>query len=340
MRSSIASILGRHLANLRDKSFESLPEDLQKRLNTYGIDVKDWDLIRSNRDAMKLHKGRMYVTTDMTHMFTKESISDYLDKKNPTDRDIEKAKQDIQFKLQMYFNEETDLGQLTPGAWDKAFMFRGIKKGTFAGEMLRFLWQYKAYTLNITRRGLGRLLLSNSNDGLMKSLLSGNLSTRGMMEYMLSSIAFGYISYASAKFLKDGYIANPMSADTMEESLLYGGGLGMFGDYIFHNYNKYGQGLIPTIAGPVAGAASDMTKLMSTMATFDNNGHRISYHDRVLKNILLMTKSYTPFGNLLGVKNGYHYLLNHYMIGNVDPSYVRNHDANVKKANEDNIPLF
>jgi hypothetical protein len=44
-------------------------------------------------------------------------------------------------------------------------------------------------------------------------------------------------------------------------ALLQGGGLGIYGDFLFSDVNRYDRGLSETIAGPVVGFADDVRKL-------------------------------------------------------------------------------
>ena len=43
--------------------------------------------------------------------------------------------------------------------------------------------------------------------------------------------------------------------------MLQGGGLGIYGDFLFSDVNRYDRGLAETIAGPVVGFADDVRKL-------------------------------------------------------------------------------
>jgi len=57
---------------------------------------------------------------------------------------------------------------------------------------------------------------------------------------------------------------------------LQGGGLGIYGDFMFGNVNRFGGGLAETVAGPVVGFASDLQKLtvgniMQTVQGKDTN---------------------------------------------------------------------
>ena len=42
---------------------------------------------------------------------------------------------------------------------------------------------------------------------------------------------------------------------------LQGGGLGIFGDFVFSEKNRFGSGLAETLAGPVAGLAADAIRI-------------------------------------------------------------------------------
>jgi hypothetical protein len=57
---------------------------------------------------------------------------------------------------------------------------------------------------------------------------------------------------------------DPVEMDTPEfwgAAMLQGGGLGIFGDFLFSNRNRFGGGLAETVGGPVVGAANDILNL-------------------------------------------------------------------------------
>ena len=52
-RTGIVNYLSRRMAQHRDQSFERLKPENQRQLLLFGIDKKEWDLIRTNKAAIR-----------------------------------------------------------------------------------------------------------------------------------------------------------------------------------------------------------------------------------------------------------------------------------------------
>lgn len=337
LRMGTASALARNLGNMRDIPFEELNYNTQHSLRRYGMEQKEWDLIRSNREAMKTFKGKMVVAPDMVDDFSDESIKKYLGKRKITAEDAQRVKDDMELRLRMYFEDMTDTAQMAPQAAEQAMLNQGYQRGTFAGEIARSFFMFKGYSINIARRTIGRLITQNTNEGIIQSL--GSQSTRGLIEYAINATIFGYISNAAYDFVKTGTIPDPTKPKTAIDAWVAGGGLGIFGDYLFHNYNQYGQSLLDMAGGPMADQADQLTKLISTLVDTSDDGHRLSYHQRATKQLIQFSNGLNPLHNLLIAGKAFQYLLNHSVMEKIDPGYVERHNNLIKKENEDNIPL-
>tara|TARA_B100000123_G_C25448010_1_gene304717 strand:- start:37 stop:549 length:513 start_codon:yes stop_codon:yes gene_type:complete len=64
------------------------------------------------------------------------------------------------------------------------------------------------------------------------------------------------------KEMSKGRDPRPMTdAEFWTAAFLQGGGLGIYGDFLFADVNRFDRGLAETIAGPVVGFANDVRKL-------------------------------------------------------------------------------
>ena len=340
LRNGFGTALARNLANVRDISFENLGAGLRRNLLRYGIDEKDWNLIRNNREAMKSYRGKLFVTPDMIDQFTPESIAEYHGQPEATAGQIKDTKNLIEQKLQMYFMDQTDMAQIQTGASEKAMLVRGTQAGTVQGELLRTLAQFKFYTLGITRRALGRNLLENSSDGVMQSILNGNVSYKALADYMITATVFGYISMAAKSMIKSGTVPNPASIQTNIEAMVAGGGFGIYGDLLTNQYNKFGHGLIGSLAGPTAGSIADAASLFSTLVPFtDKDNHRLTYHQRALKGLTQFAQ-HNLLPNTFYTKAAFDHLLGENWMNHIDPGYTERMKQKIRKANKDNIPIM
>lgn len=78
--------------------------------------------------------------------------------------------------------------------------------------------------------------------------------------YLVGSMFMGMISL-QARQIVQGKTAREVDEKLAAASLMQGGGFGIFGDFIFSDYSRFGQDLTKTAAGPMMGFASDATRV-------------------------------------------------------------------------------
>ena len=145
----------------------------------------------------------------------------------------------------------------------QAILRGGTKPGTLVGELVRGFGQFKSFPAAV-------VLLQHRR--IAHELQSGHKGTGAAYAgaLLISSTLMGLVAMA-LKDVKEGrdprkWIdpANPVYIDpaTWGAALLQGGGMGIYGDFLFANSNRQGGGLAQTIAGPMwdrAGAVKDLT---------------------------------------------------------------------------------
>ena len=325
LRGGFATGLSRNLAKNLSKEYAYWDKNLKHTLGGYGIGEEEVNLMKANKHATKNIDGRMFVTPDMFKESTDESLRSYLQKEDISDEDRDGVARDMQERLSTYLMDQTDHAQMRMGASERAMIYRGTSPGTVWGEMARFFGQFKFYGLAVTRRSLGRMI--KEEDG---ASLAGGIS-----HYMAAALAFGYVSHASQSLVKYGQIPNPKNMDTYYDSLIEGGGLGMFGSLLMGQYDHYGKSLTKDLAGPTFGTADDLGALISSMYDFDNKGRKTSWHGRMTKQAIHFTDSHIMPG-LLVTHNAVMSHFYHSLLHSMNPALVEQ----AKKKKNDNIQII
>ncbi|MCH2038521.1 MAG: hypothetical protein MK137_08025, partial [Rickettsiales bacterium] len=138
----IGMAMSRRMAQLQNFSFNQLDDDMQRVLGQFGILDREWDVIR--RASNKLYDNEEFVTADAIQDLDDTIIADYLGVKEPTDRQIQDAKDLLESRLQAYFVDRVDFAVLTPDARERAILKQGYRAGTLEGEAIRYMMQFKA----------------------------------------------------------------------------------------------------------------------------------------------------------------------------------------------------
>jgi hypothetical protein len=102
-----------------------------------------------------------------------------------------------------------------------------------------------------------------------------------------------------------------------------GGGLGIYGDFLFGEYNRFGQGALETLGGPSAGMLSDVLRLWQGAREGDPKA------DQAFR---LFVQN-VPFANLFYVKPALDYLVLYQVQEALNPGFLRRMERRVEKQN-------
>ena len=158
----IANDLGREAS----KSYAKLPDDLRRILGTYGIDQKGWEAAR--KGAKKGPDGRMYLVPG--------EIPDVKMREN-------------MFALLV---SEADNSVPSPGARERAIIRRGYRPGTFAGEGIRFLTQFKSFGVTALTKSVGRHMYGYGAKSMREQLQRGVGANMGIVNSIVGTTVLGY----------------------------------------------------------------------------------------------------------------------------------------------------
>lgn len=222
-------------ADSAGKTFDQLPSKNQRLLSQYGIDASDWDKIRRT----KLH----------TH------------KKVPFLRpvDVFDVDETVAYKYMEMIQKQVDISVPVASLESRAFLTAGARRGTVMGELVRSAGQFKNFPVTIMTNNLRQI----------RHLEASTLDRAGYgVEFMATATIFAGFSVQMREISKG---RDPLEmfdedgAPNMEfwgAAFLAGGGMGIFGDFLFSNRNRFDRGLAETAAGPripVIGDVLDLT---------------------------------------------------------------------------------
>lgn len=173
--------------------------------------------------------------------------------------------------------------------------------GTVAGELNRFMLQFKSVPLGVFRQQWEAA----------KSLDGWGAKTAYMAKFAAYSMMMGALA-TEVKALINGQNPRNMNPDTPEgrkfwmESLAAGGGLGIYGDLFANGQTAAGAGL-ETLFGPGFSAMSDLVKEARQAVTDAENGE--SKHPYALKAVQWVRRNATPLMNLWYLKAAFNRLV-------------------------------
>lgn len=142
---SIMTLMAQHLFENSGKKFGALNSSLQKWVSKF-MDEKEWDVLRKN------NKGKLF-TTDNVDTLSEESLKN-LHSEMGLETPFYQYRNELYRKVYSMFDVAAENAVLSPTEFERAWCFQGEPPGTFKGEALRTLSQFKMYTLSYIDRVL------------------------------------------------------------------------------------------------------------------------------------------------------------------------------------------
>ena len=292
----IANDLGREAG----RSFADLPDDMRRILRIYEIDQAGWDAARAS--VKNGPDGRAYIIPG--------EIAD------------ERVRESV-FALIM---TETDSAVPSPGARERSILRRGYRPGTFAGEAIRTLVQFKSFGITAIARNLGRHVYGYGAKSKREAFASGR-SIQGIANVIVGTTVLGYFAMQAKEIIK-GREPRPSTPETFVAAMLQGGGLGIYGDFLFGEANRFGGGTLETIAGPGISAMTDAIDLLQRTRGVVAGGEEDLSGDATR-----LIKTNLPFANLFYTKQALDYLLWYQLQETFNPGYLRRMEQRIEREN-------
>jgi hypothetical protein len=216
------------LAQQSGKKFTDLDSSIQDTFTKYRISSSDWDRLRGLKQVD--HRGfKMIRPNDLRDFGNPQDVF--------ADNEIASRFMDMMFT-------ERDNAIMASSLRARATLRGRAKSGTVVGELLNTFAFLKNFPVTLAQLHTRRAL--------------ENPRITGRLAYASTLIAGLTVSYAMSQQLKAialGKDPMPMWGEKgwqfWGKSLIGGGGLGIYGDFLFSNLNSYGNSLSETALGPI-----------------------------------------------------------------------------------------
>lgn len=246
---------------------------------------------------------------------------------------VRELREELRGALRSYITDRASYAVIEPDARTRAIMRRGTQPGTVAGELLRFVGQFKAFPVAVLQKSIGRELYGRGykpsaygagvGRELLQSMRSGNGEKLGVAQLMLWTTLFGYGAMALKDIVK-GREPRPVDdPKTWVAAMLQGGALGLYGDFLFGEANRFGGGLTQSLSGPTLGLIDGGYDLFARMRDGD---------DAAAASFRFAIQN-TPFANLFYTRTAMDYLFLHSVQEALNPGALRRMERRIEKEN-------
>jgi hypothetical protein len=323
LRDGAALSHSHYLAQNAGKSFDKLNGELQRLLSLYNIDAGKWDLLRLG--TMKMADGRAYMTPDALATVPRAALENYIQLAGRTvnDATVQNLLDDLSQALRVMSVDRAHHAVLEPNARSRTWMLRGTKPGTVPGEILRYIGQFKSFSVAMIQMVLGREIYGRGYDTLGEYLKKGKGDMLGLATMIGLYTAFGYAAMSIKDMLKG---REPRPVDdlrTWYAAMAQGGGLGLYGDFLFGEYSRMGRTFSASLVGPVIGNLD----MLADLITRARNGDDLAGVG--LKALL----DNTPFMNLFYLRPVLDYLVLYQIQEALNPGFLRRMEGRIMRDN-------
>lgn len=312
VKRGVGLAMSRDLARMADAG--GLDDTTRRILGGYGIRDDDFDVLRSA--VMDGPDGGRYLAP--------EAIGEL----GPTIAD-RRRRDRITAALSAYFSDRVDTASPSPGARERAFLRLGMQPGTPQGEAIRFLTQFKSFPVTILTKVLGRDIYGRGARSLSDALIRGDGDRWGMASMIAGSTVLGLFAL-QAKELAKGREPREVNSDLITAALLQSGGLGIYGDFIFGEANRFGGSVLGTISGPTIGEAAKGLELLQRIRATTFKGEAPDVGGEAIR----WVRGNTPFINMFYTKTAMDYLIFYQLQEMANPGYLRRMERRAKREND------
>lgn len=313
-----------YMAGHTDKAWDKLPAPLRDMLGLYNVDAGKWDVLRLA--ALQEADGRKYLTPEGLKTVPRAAFENYIQQVGRTvsDASVQNLMDDLSSALRTMVIDRMNHAIVEPGARTRAFMLRGTQPGTVPGEMLRFVTQFKSFPIALIQMILGREVYGRGYDTIGEFVRKSSASDKlQLASFIALTTAFGYVAM-SAKDLIKGKEPRPVNDPrTWLAAMQQGGGLGIYGDFLFGQYSRTGSSLSSAIAGPAFGPIDTLMDLKT----------RVQKGDHVAAAAFKAVIDNTPFINLFYTRMAMDYLFLYRIQESLNPGFLRRMERRAQTEN-------
>lgn len=314
--------LAHELGDGAGKSFDGLFSGIRDMLTRHGITPEKWEVLRQG--AFKAEDGRAYLTPDRMRTANvdglisdrlasmREKIKDDGEFARQADRLRSETRKNLETEFRSFFINENRYAVIEPDDRTRAMMIQGTRPGSFLGEAVRFVTQFKSFPIAYTQRILSEQRWQVPGRG-------ADLS--GLANLIAGSMVMGYAAMTAKDFVKGKEPRDPSKPETWMAAVVQSGGAGIYGDFLFAKVNRFGGGIIDTLAGPTAGTINSVFKLYAGVREGEARGG----------DALRLAMDNTPFINLWYTRAALDYAILYHLQEMVSPGTLARREYEAKK---------
>lgn len=312
----VGLILSREMANNLTKGldFAKLDGRLRTTLGRYGLGEKEWGVLR--QADTKMADGEFFLMPEAVKALPDDVIKKYLGDTEASGFKVQRARDELATKLSTYYMDQVRESLTFGGAREKAIQTFGTEAGTPRGEAVRFIMQFKQFPITFWTKHIGREMRRG-----------GGVDAAGLTHLIAATTILGYLSMTAKDYARGREPREIESAGDAVKlfmaAMQQGGGLGLYGDLLFHSANGITGGLVSTFAGPGASMLDQYAGVLAAARDGKDPSAKL----------LKAAVDTTPFMNLFYTRLAIDHMFLYGLQESVNPGYLRRIERRTEREN-------
>lgn len=239
-------------------------------------------------------------------------------------RIFDKAREELSDRMYNFFSDRVGFAAIKPDAKTRAMMLQGTQPGTWLGSGLRLVTQFKSFPIAFLQKALGASMYGSGANTMGQAIRSPKAMGDTAQLFLMSTV-MGYMSMVAKDLVKGREPRDPTDPRTMMAAIQQGGGMGIYGDFLFgESKSRTGGTLVSTLAGPTLSTLDDMTDIW----------RRIRNGDDAAAKAFSTALSVTPYMNVFYLRPVLDYMILNSLTEAMNPGALRRREALITQQNE------
>lgn len=326
-KGAFAQLEAAHLGTHAKFEMGQLPVELRNSLGLYGITPDEWNAIRGT--MFTAENGHRYVTPDQLRNIPEATIDDLITKTGGvvSENNRLRMRDNVETKLRAFIVDQVDDAVVTPGNRERLITNMNTQAGTIKGMAARLLMHFKSFPISVWERIFKRELLGHGEfSGIARLMNKGNFR---IAQLIAMTTIGGYVSMTIKDALKGRTPRRIIDEDgtlswrVLNDAMLRGGGLGIYGDFLFTEYDRSYRNFLNVATGPVIGQIPEVAATITDLRT----------GKPVMKSAEKLILGNTPYINLFYIRPALDYIILWNLQEMLSPGYARRMERNVEERN-------
>jgi hypothetical protein len=325
VRTGSATMLSRFLGQEAEHDWDGLQKGTRETFERFGVDPAAWAIARHG--VTEAGDGMRYFTLDHIQDTPDEQAHAWA--RTPEDQQnadtAQRARNELELRFRTLIHDVIDNTTSEPRMRESTALAGGLRSGTIWGEAARSFGQFRGFLQTILGRHLAPAITG----------YAGYKPAALLAHFIVATALAGWLSM-NAKLIVKGETPRPLAGEDLGETakiwgaaLAQGGGLGIYGDYLFGEANRNGlEFTLSSAAGPAIGDAEQVLQVIR-QATHGGAISETTGRSQIPGEVVRLGAHNIPLINLWYTRLALDYLVLWRLQEAVSPGYLQRTESRV-----------